>query len=219
MSGSIQTAIYLGYAQLANVIGQPFQQFRPLSVNAPTGPACFVQTLNAVFDARSDFKFAGTPIIGKSAWYVAVDGTQTAAGDFLIGPMNGGDINTWFISDQVPMQPIGAVKCNGVISIYRPAGNPGFGAQPYGGDAVSTLIPIMLNWPCSILQGTKGEKGDSQLPGDVRMPWFALQFPGYKNIQVAAGDVLVDDLGRRFKTSSAEVTHRGWRLTAILAET
>lgn len=225
MSGSIeaaiQAAIYTGYKQAANILGLPFAQYRAQTAFNPTGPACFVQNLNAWFSADADFKTNNVPKLGKSDWWCLVDGGQTAVGDYLIGAPTGvpGVSNTWFVSAQEPLKSIGVIRCNGSISVLRPAGNPGFGSQPYGGDATSTLIPIMTAWPASIIQGTKGEKGDSVLPGDVRMPWYNIQFPAYSNVQVEAADVINDDMGRRYKISSCELTVAGWRLTAILAET
>lgn len=220
MSASIQTAIYGGIAALADVLGQPVQQYRALSANNPTGLPCLLQVLNAYFNDKPDFSGTSVPLIGKAAWFVAIDGTQTAPGDYLLGMGSSpGDNGTWFISDQAPFMSIGVVKCNGTLSVYRPSGNPGFGAQPYGGDAVSAELPIMLNWPGSLLQGLKGEKGDTQLPGDIRMPWFNMQIPAFRGVEVKAGDILVDDLDRRFKVSSCELTTRGWRLTAQLAQT
>jgi hypothetical protein len=225
MSGSleavIQSQIYFGYKQAASVLGQPFQQYRATSAFNPVGPACFVQNLNAFFSADPDFKNNGAPKPGKTDWWALVDGSQTAVYDYLVGPFTEvpGDSNTWFITSQDPMKSIGVTRCNGAVSVLRPSGNPSFGAQPYGGDATSTEIPIMTNWPAAIVQGTKGEKGDSTLPGDVRMPWYSIQFPAFGTAVVEAADVINDDLGRRYKISSCELTNTGWRLTAILAET
>jgi hypothetical protein len=225
MSGSLQAVIqgqiYAGYRQAAAVLGTTFAQYRATSAFNPTGPACFVQNLNAFFSVDPEFKSNGVTADGKADWWCLIDGRQTAVYDYIVGPPSEvpGSSNTWFISSQEPMKSVGVTRCNNIISVLRPAGNPGFGAQPYGGDATSTLVPIMTNWPAAILQGTKGEKGDSVLPGDVRMPWYAIQLPAFATAVIEAADVINDDLGRRYKISSCELTSSGWRLTAILAET
>jgi hypothetical protein len=76
------------------------------------------------------------------------------------------------------------VRCNRVASFARPNPNPPStpaystspdgsrvvpGAGFHGGDVPSQETPLATSWPISQLQGTKGEKGTTNLPGDVRM--------------------------------------------------
>jgi hypothetical protein len=75
-------------------------------------------------------------------------------------------------------------------------------------------------WPISQLQGTKGEKGVTNLPGDVRMPWIAILVPTIPGgVVLAEGDRMRDDLGRAWTLSSCELNPLGWRLTAMLEDT
>ena len=77
----------------------------------------------------------------------------------------------------------------------------------------------MTQWPALIDIGTKGEKGDTNLPGDVRLGWYRVLLPNCPGSTIEAFDVINDNLDRRYKVSSVELTELGWRLTAMLAQT
>lgn len=218
MSGStIRDYIYGGYAVAAGVLGDAYQQFRPQSLGAVLAPANYLGTINAAFDGTPAFQFAATAAYGKPIWYVLIDGRQTQPGDYFVGAAG-----TFYIASQQPTEPIMAILCPRVISVRRPAANTGLGAQPYGGDIEVDEVPIITQWPAAVMQGTKGEKGDTTLPGDVRLPWFDVRVAalngGVGDAEVQTSDIIYDDLGRRFKISSPEITNLGWRFSALLAE-
>lgn len=215
MSGSaIQALVYGGYASAAAVLGTPFSLYRPQTAGPALAPANLLGTINAAFSVTTNYDFSKPSPHGKPLWNGLFDGSQTLPGDYLTD----GSV-THFIAAQQALQPIETVECNAVLSFLHPASNSGVGSQPYGGDTVSLETPVMTAWPGSLLQGTKGEKGELALPGDVRMPWFAVLVPAFAGAQIQTADVMSDDLGRRFKVSGAEFTGLGWRLTAILSET
>lgn len=220
MSGSIQAAIYNGYGVGAKALqGNSYGVYRASGAANPIAAPNLVATLPAVFDTTPDFKLLAAPLAGKNIWYVLVDGTQTKVGDYLVGTHSTfGNPDTWFISAMYPLQSIQAIQCNATLTVYHPEGAAGFGSQPYGGTPPPST-PILTAWPGSVVQGTKGEKGDSQLPRDVRMPWFSIFLPAVSGVTIQAADVIADTQGRRFEVSSAELTPAGWRLTAILAQT
>jgi len=78
---------------------------------------------------------------------------------------------------------------------------------------------LMTAWPASVLQGAKGEKDGAVLPGDVRLPWWAILLPAFPGVTLRSADIITDDIDRRFIISSAEKTDLGWRITAMQAET
>jgi hypothetical protein len=208
----LQSKIYYGYAKSAQYIGTPFNQFRPTSATNPVAGAP-IATLNASFNAQ-DMKYSKPNPYAKPLWFALVDGRLTAVGDYLIGASG-----TFFIAAMQPLLPILAVECNRTINVLRPQQLAGTGTVGYGGDTVANETVLMTGWPASVLQGTKGEKGDTDLPGDVRNPWWAVLFPYFPGVALRTGDIITDDLTRRYIISSAELTDLGWRLTSIQAQT
>lgn len=212
---TLQQKIYMGYAKSAAVIGSSFAQYRPLGpLTGDVTPTNFVQYLTAAFDNKPNWGFVTSPDYGKPLWYPLVDGNQIQIGDVLVG-----DPYTFVIADMPPIDPIVAYLANATITIKRPMSNLGTGEQSYGGDYAPAEILIQVGCPASLLQGTKGEKGETNLPGDVRMPWFNVLVHAYPGVDINPADVFYDGLGRRFKISSAELSPRGWRLTATQAQT
>jgi hypothetical protein len=161
-----------------------------------------------------DMTYGKPNLYGKPLWYALTDGTQTRVGDYLIG--NG---QTFFIAAQQTILPILAVQCTNTLNILRPQQQEGLGQVGYGGDLDSNEIMLMQQWPASVLQGTKGEKDGAILPGDVRLPWWAILVPAYPGVVIRTADIITDDLDRRFIISSAELTDMGWRMTAMQAQT
>jgi len=49
------------------------------------------------------------------------------------------------------------------------------GAWP--GDITADETALITGWPASIVQGTKGEKGEVNIPGDIRLSWFNIILP------------------------------------------
>jgi hypothetical protein len=158
-----------------------------------------------------DMTYSKPNLYGDPLWYALVDGTNLEEGDYCVGPQG-----TFFIAALEPLLPILVVQCNRVVSIFRPQGQSGVGLGAYGGNTDTTETLLVAGRPCSILQGTKGEKADSNLPGDTRSPWWQILMP-YAGVDLTFDDVIVDDLGRRYIVSSPERTDLGWRLTAMSA--
>ena len=208
----LQSKIYYGYAKSAKYIGPSFQLFRPSSATNPFqyGP---LGTLNASFNAM-DMTYGKPNVYGKPLWYALVDGTQTQVGDYLTNADK-----TYFIAAMQQTLPILAVECNRTINVFRPQQQTAAGVNPYGGTIDSNQTEIMTAWPASVLQGTKGEKEGAVLPGDVRLPWWAILLPAYPGVTLLTADIITDDIGRRYIISSAELTDLGWRITAMQAQT
>lgn len=212
-AAKLQQKVYAGYGKAATRIGPLFNLHRPSSAANPVSPGTWLGTLNASFNAQ-DMTYGKPNVYGKPLWYALLDGTLTQVGDYLVN-----DDKMYFIAAMQQTLPILAVDCNRTINVRRPQQQSGVGAVGYGGDIDSNETPLMTGWPASVLQGTKGEKGEVNLPGDVRNPWWQILFPAFPGINLRTSDIVTDDMQRRYVISSAELTDLGWRLTAQQAQT
>jgi hypothetical protein len=159
-----------------------------------------------------DMKYSRPNKYGKATWYALVDGTNLEVGDYFIGPQG-----TFFIATLQALLPILVVSCNRVVNIFRPYSQTGItGRAPYGGNTDKKAKLLVAGRPCSILQGTKGEKGDAQLPGDTRSPWWTLLIPE-AGVDIRLDDIVKDDRGVRYALSSVELTDMGYRCTCMQA--
>lgn len=204
---SIQARIWSGYAKAAQRIGASYQFYRPSGGTFPGGPTSALPvSLNA-----EDMKYGRPNKYGKPTWFALFDGTSVQAGDYLVGPQG-----TFFVAAMQPVLPILVVECNRVASFIRASQPTTLGAQGYGGMTHETEAAYASGVPCSILQGIKGEKNDAGLPGDTRLPWWSILVPAVVG-DVRYGDLIEDDLDRRYVVSSAELSDLGYRITAAQA--
>lgn len=209
----LQDRVYKGYGKAAQYIGLPFAQHRPVGATNPLTASPLNAALLASFNAE-DMKYGRPNKYGKATWYCLADGRLLQVGDYLIG--NG---QTFFIAALQSILPILAVECNTTLNITRPQVQTQVGGiTDYEGTTAANESPLMTGFPASVLQGSKGEKGDFQLPGDVRNAWWIVLFP-YAGVTLRSGDLIYDFIGRRYVISSAELTDAGWRLTAIQGQT
>lgn len=209
----------LGLAGSRNYPGTPLF-VRPVSLNA------------------EDMKYGKPNKYGKATWYALFDGHGLKPGDYLIGLTSVGNLElegggsleledggslllqgcpsgTYFIAAMQLLLPILVVECNRIISISRPKPQSGAGAQPYSGITAANEIQYAKNVPCSILQGTKGEKNETALPSDTRSPWWTILLPGNVG-HIMYGDLIIDDFGQRYVVSSNEQSDLGWRLNCAM---
>ena len=197
----------------AQRIGPVYSLYRPSSATNPVSQTTFLGSLNASFNAE-DMTYGRPNKYGKPTWFCLVDGTVTQVGDYLIN-----DDKTFFIAAMQDTLPILAVDCNRTLNVKRPAQQTGAGAVGYGGNTAATETPLMTGWPGSVLQGTKGEKNEVNLPGDVRYPWWQILLPAFPGVTLHTADTITDELSRRYVISSAELSDLGWRCTAMQALT
>lgn len=206
----LQRKIYRGMDRAARHVGLKYSQVRPASATNPL--AVSIGTIKAAF--TPDGSYGKPQGYGKAVWRADTDGRKLEVGDYLIGD------DTYFVVSMQPLLPIQAVKCNHTVNVTRPAQQSGIGAQPYGGTTKTTEINLMTGgWPASVLQGTKGEKSEVNMPGDTRTPWWVILLPAYSGILIENADIVTDENNQRYVVSSAEQSEFGWRLTASLAVT
>ena len=204
----IQTKLYKGYAIAAKRTGTIYQHYRPSSANNPLDASNRLPDLYASLNA-DDPTFSRPNVFGKATWYGIMDGAQCQVFDYVTG-IEG----TLYIAAMQQLLPIYMVDCNRVITIARPSMESGPGAIGYGGDTKAGEVNLMVGWPASVLQGSKGEKSDVGLPGDTKNPWFTVLVPSWDGVLIRTSDIISDDIGGRYRVSSAELTDLGWRLTA-----
>jgi hypothetical protein len=235
-SAKIQARIYKAYGKAAKALGTTHKFYRPdnLAVNdssggflldddggiviadgyiVPFGQPAY-QSISASFNSE-DMKYGKPNKYGHPTWYGVFDGTNVDVGDYVIGAAG-----TFFVAAMQPMLPILVVECNRTASVLRPQQQTGVGAVGYyGGNTPAAEKLLMKGWPCSILQGTKGEKNEVNLPGDTRAPWWTILMPYSMGVVLRTSDIITCDLKRRYIISSAELTDLGWRISASLAVT
>lgn len=173
-------------------------------------PGNYLFTLKVSLNAE-DMKYGRPNKYGKATWYALVDGT-----DLDVGMYFKGDGGTFFIATMQALLPILVVECNRLVSIWRPFSAGQDGQAPYGGNTSKNETLLISGRPCSILQGTKGEKSEAQLPGDARSPWWTILIPEV-GVDIRLDDIMKDDRGVRYVLSSIELTDAGYRCTAMQA--
>jgi hypothetical protein len=206
---TLQSKVYAGFDKAAQRVGLSYAIHRPSGANNPVSGAS-VGSIYAAFTAGPNYLNPNK--YGNPAWYGTLDGSQVNVGDYLVGE------STYFIAAKQHLLPVYAVQCNRTISVKRPKQMTGVGAGGYGGNSLADETVMLSGWPASVLQGTKGEKNETDLPGDVRSPWWLILLPAYASVTLNSSDIMTDDLNRRYVISSAELTDMGWRITAMQAQ-
>lgn len=196
-----------GLGRAALRLGRPHDLHRPTGPHAPTDPATRILRLYAAFAPESgDVAAPGKPLrLGT------FDTAYTRPGDILLGPAG-----TLFLIGQDLLAPPLLVLANRTVSLRRPARNVGVGANPYGGQLRAEALPLLTDWPASILAA--GHSGQGSLPADTRTAAWTVLLPplppGCPTLRAA--DLVTDDENRTLTLSSAEQSAHGWRLQAVL---
>jgi hypothetical protein len=207
---AIQAAINQGNAIAGSILGTAFSQYRPaggVAINSAT----LVGSVTASFAAKGNFTRPGSVKDPEFIGYFDI--TDTLPGDYLVGS------STYFIASQEPLLPTLCVLCNGTVTLSRVPAGSSSGLQTEQSQTPAAATTVFTAWPASILQGTKGERGDVNLPDDTRTPWWAIRLPATPGILIRTDDYLTDANGIAYSVSSAELTRYGWRLTARQNET
>ena len=202
----IQRAINLGYGQTGTLIGTPYRHHRP-ALNGAISIETWLGSINLSVAQNGNFMKPGK--VGNDEWYGYYDATAVAPGDYFT---NGE--RTYFVASQQPLLPYLLVFCERTITLSTVSQTAGGGTGSYGGDASSNGTNLLTAWPASIVQGSRGERGDITLPDDVRSPWWTIRLPATPGLVIQNSMFIYDDLGRRYSISSAEITEYGVRITA-----
>lgn len=210
-AATIHAKIYAGRAKAAQRIGLDCNQFRPLSATDPLGNQ--IGTLKAAFNA-GDNRYRTPNLPGDAIWYGDLDGRLTQPGDYLVRVADG---QSYFIAAQQQLLPIICVECNRSLKITRQQAATSVGAIGYGGSVPSQEVDVLGTdgalCPASILLGGKSQIGVG-LPAGVKNVGWRILLPPSVPITVKAGDIVTDDIGRRYAVDGAELTDLGWRINA-----
>lgn len=209
-AAKLQDKLYAGYGKAAKRIGYVFDVYRPAGAADPL--TAKVASLNAAFNAL-EWKWMRAGLPEKPYWYCLIDGRQTQLGDYLV---RGEQI--YFVGGMQDNLPIVAVECNRRIWVTRPAsGGDAVGDVGYSG-VCATDDEVVLGspggaggWPCAELFGGK-TRTHAELPASGDEHGFRIWLPVSVPIVIASGDIVVDDLGRRFSVGGAERSEQMWRL-------
>jgi len=219
LSGAALAGVFnLGPQIAAQVLGLPFSQYRCTGPGPAIAAGNLLGTPPAWITADKTLLDAAPFVYGKPFGFAAIDPTLTQPGDYLVGSLVlGGVQSTFFISSQDVPAPIQVVRCNSVVSIARAADALAAGSTgTYSGLAVEDAAPFMTGWPAAILQMSSGSKMDGtgmQLPTDGKLPGQNIYLPGTCPA-IRFNDIITDANGVRYAVSNAELTPLGWRLTA-----
>ena len=223
----LQDVISRGMGTAARRAGVVCDAYRPCDAVNPLAATNRYLQLSAAFNAE-DPGFRRAHAYGQPVWYGVFDSAYTRPGDYLV---ERGGTRVWFIAMQPPLLPVVCVLTNRVASFARPAAPMLPGINSYGGVLHATLVPLMVDWPASVLAGGSGEREPAELPSDVRLGGYSVLVPAVPRLTAAACDevsslralrsdeLMTDDLGRNYVVSSAELSEMGWRLLVKLATT
>jgi hypothetical protein len=216
-NGAIQAKVNQGFGIVAGKAGISCDWYRASSANNPISGGNWLGTLQVLFDTEPDLAQRTPRRRDKpEEWFGALDTTGVAVGDYLTTPSS----ETLFITAIDPFRPVRLALCNRIIDVRQPAAKVGYGAiGGYGGDTRATETVLASGWPCSMVQGAKGETSDGRLPGDVKLPWSIVLMPVIPAVVLRNDIILIDDLNFRRIVSQAELTPLGWRLSAVLETT
>lgn len=151
---------------------------------------------------------------GSALWQGVFDAAYTRVGDYLV---QSSDI--WFVAAQQSLLPVLCVKATRVVSFARLPPSTSTGVNGYGGVTPATNLPLLTNWPASVLGASGGGTPTADLPTDASVPYWTVLLPAIPEVTLQLADIMTDDLGRNAVVAAAELTNLGWRLTVKQATT
>ena len=202
----LEDRIRWGANVAARTIGVLTDAYRPRAAEEPLSPANRFLRLHAAF-CNANGGFARTAAYGNALWHGVFDAAYTRPGDYLVQPEG-----TWFIACQSSLSPVLCIHTDRVVSISRPSPQPSTGVNSYGGITASNTIPLMINWPASVLGASGGGHSSGNLPGDNTVPSWTVLLPYSEGVLLRPADLMSDDLGRHAVVTAAELTGLGWRM-------
>ena len=172
-----------------------------------------IGTLKAAFNS-GDSTYRAPNLPGDAIWYGDFDGRLTQPGDYLVRVADG---QTYFVAAQQQLLPIVCIDCNRSVHITRQQTQAAVGAVGYGGMVPANEVDVLGTssalWPASILFGGKSQSA-AGLPADVKNSGWRILLPPSVPVVLKAGDIVIDDLSKRYAIDGAELTDLGWRINA-----
>ena len=231
-AAAVQARLSKGYAKVARQQGLFTGVYRPIDEKDP-----FSNKIAETYVIYTkSYEFTKPDKFGIPFMLGIFDATGIQQGDYLVTPpipdsgtYNPDDVFTntgivgstdvFYVSSLMLNTPIMLVECQRTITVSRILGPTGAngatkGVLSYSGAKPGLETVLMQDWKAAIVQGTKGENNPTNLPLDMRMPWWIITLPHFPGIIIDTGDVIRDDLGRKYMVCSPELTDMGWRITA-----
>jgi hypothetical protein len=203
----IHAKIYSGRAKAALRLGLSFDVWRPNQMANPLTNK--VATINAAFNA-GDNNYLKPNMPGDAYWFGDFDGNKTQVGDYLVG-----EADIFFIAGQQMLLPTICVQCNRKAKVLRQPQNNNVGAVGYAGMVINDMESVIGDvelWPVSILVGGRSQNLVN-LPSESKQAGWKILMPSSISAIINYGDMIVDDLNRKYIIESAELTDL-WRITA-----
>jgi hypothetical protein len=212
-SARLEDRIRWGLNVAARAIGAPTSAYRPCGAGNPLAACNRFLRLHAAFSGL-DGKFARPNAYGTAIWCGVFDAAYTRPGDYLVQQ----DV-TLFIAAQQNLLPVLCVQANRVVSFTRPAAQTSTGVNTYGGVTAANVIPLMTDWPASVLVATREGRPLADLPNDISVSYWTVLIPVCLGVVLQTADLMSDDLGRSGIVATTELTDLGWRLAVRQATT
>ncbi len=209
----IQDRIRWGLNCAAQATGELADAYRPCGHTSPLTAENRFLRLPALFTGTHG-RFQRPAQFGESMCHGIFDAAYTRAGDYLVQ-----EDATWFIASQQPLLPVLCVRANRTVSFYRPEVELGIADGNYGGVSAEARVPLLENWPASVLGVLNGGHPAAGLPSDSDVSQWTVLLPCSAQTLLQPADLMSDDLGRSAVVCSAEKSELGWRLLVKQAVT
>jgi hypothetical protein len=211
---TIQARISRGYGIAGKKLGPLRDIYRPAPPFSALALSCKVGSTYCALDAAASFGFNRPNEYGDAVWYALIDTSVVQSGDYLVF-----GTTVHFLAGVQPLLPAFAVECGPMVSVFRPAGNTGVGAQPYGGDIAAAEVEMLTAWPASVLLFGTGRRNEARIPGEATAAQYRCLLPNTPGLTIRDNDIVVTDAGIRYQVLAAELSDLGWRLNMRLANT
>src|SRR5574340_1685809 len=150
----LQDRIRWGMNVAARATGARADAYRPRGCSDPVAAENRYLRLHTTFTGV-DGRWKHANAYGSTLWYGIFDAAYTQPGDYLVRPDG-----TWFIAAQQALLPVLCVQSNRVVSFTRPGAPSATGANAYGGVTADTILPLLPNWPASVITASTAGRPD-----------------------------------------------------------
>jgi len=205
----IRAKVNRGTGLAARMVGRPVTQYRPYDPLSPLDGSAVVSVFWAAFDADAALQMSHPATVGQYLFYLIADATNLCVGDYILD----GQL-VFFVGSMEDLRPPVVLRTNTTLSLVRPQIGVVPGLNPPGGDSLANETTILSGWPASVLTAGRGERGEVELAGDVRMGAWQVLLPAALGVEIRGSDILIDPSGLRRVVSSAELSPMGWRIEA-----
>jgi len=208
----VQAKIGRAAGIVADHLGDVCELYRARGGARPVGDACRVGS-KLIYFAVATSQPADLARFGGGAWLATLDGSDVSVGDYFVGP-----VGVFFVVACEPLKPVLCVKTTRTVSIFRTMGSMAAGVGSYSGVQRSSMMPLLIEWPVSVLTQAPGATDYAGLPNagtssrtTILLPRLANDLPTPR-----PGDLAYDDQGFAYSVESSEQSDFGCRLSMRL---